>query len=206
MKNARLPPIRLSSTFLSPQNRDLPGPPNQTFPPTEYLPNSTATSLASALQHYINSDFPSPGQKIHSHVLKTGFRPNTNISIKLLILHLKCGRLKYARQAFDELPQMTLSAYNYMISGYLKQGQVEESLGLARRLVLSCEKPDSYTFSMILKMSTCACNAPLPRSLGRQVHAQVLKSNVEPDDVLYTALVDSYIKNGKVGYARLYLR
>lgn len=89
-----------------------------------------------------------------------------------------------------------------MISGYLKQGQVEESLGLARRLVLSCEKPDSYTFSMILKMSTCACNAPLPRSLGRQVHAQVLKSNVEPDDVLYTALVDSYIKNGKVGYAR----
>jgi pentatricopeptide repeat protein len=46
---------------------------------------------------------------------------------------------------------------------------------------------------------------PLPSSLGTLVHAQILKSDIEPDDVLYTALVDSYIKNGKVGYARTVL-
>ncbi|KAJ0082123.1 hypothetical protein Patl1_10566 [Pistacia atlantica] len=34
------------------------------------------------------------------------------------------------------------------------------------------------------------------------VHAQIVKCAIATDDVLYTALVDSYVKNGKVGYAR----
>ncbi|KAE8670162.1 Pentatricopeptide repeat-containing protein [Hibiscus syriacus] len=33
-------------------------------------------------------------------------------------------------------------------------------------------------------------------------HAQMLKLDVEPDEVLSTALVDSYVKSGKVQYAR----
>ncbi|KAL6180561.1 hypothetical protein ACLB2K_047222 [Fragaria x ananassa] len=192
------------ATLLSPQTHKPPLPPNQAFPPTQsHPPFPDATVLSSALQSYINSDNPSPGQKIHAHILKSGFRPNNNISIKLLILHLKCGSLKYARQMFDELPARTLSSYNYLISGNLKHGQVEESLSLVRRLVLSGERPDGYTFSMILKASTCNGNvAALPTSLGRMVHAQIIKSDVEGDDVLYTALVASYIKNGRVGYAR----
>lgn len=167
--------------------------------------NQTSTSLSSALQHYINSDDPSHGQKIHSHILKTGFIPNTNISIKLLILNLKCESLKYARQVFDALPQSqrTLSAYNYMISGYIKVGKVAESLDVVRELIISGERPDGYTFSMLLKASTFARDDSVPRSLGRVVHAQILKSDVSPDDVLYTALVDSYVKNGEVYFARM---
>ncbi|KAH9748971.1 pentatricopeptide repeat-containing protein [Citrus sinensis] len=199
-----------SSVFSSTHNRHYTlVPPNQTFPPKlqnyDSLSNPlTATSLPSALQHYINSDTPFYGLKIHAHITKTGVKPNTNISIKLLILHLKCGALKYAGQMFDELPQRTLSAYNYMIAGYLKNGQVEESLSLVRKLVSSGERPDGYTFSMILKASTCCrSNVPLPRNLGRMVHAQILKCDVKADDVLYTALVDSYVKGGKTSYARI---
>ncbi|KAL2341798.1 hypothetical protein Fmac_009738 [Flemingia macrophylla] len=164
------------------------------------LPPSTL--LANALQHYINSQTPSLGQTIHSRILKTGFVPNTNISIKLLILYLKCNCLRYARKVFDDLRDRTLSAYNYMISGYLKQGQVEESLGLVHRLLLSGEKIDGFTFSMILKASTSGCNVALLGDLGRMVHAQILKSDVERDEVLCTALIDSYVKNGRVAYAR----
>ncbi|KAA0057027.1 pentatricopeptide repeat-containing protein [Cucumis melo var. makuwa] len=165
--------------------------------------NQTSTSLSSALQHYINSDDPSHGLKIHAHILKTGFIPNTNISIKLLILHLKCKSLKFARQVFDALPQKTLSAYNYMIGGYIKMGKVPESLPLVRELIFSGEKPDGFTFSMLLKASTLAHEDFLPHSLGRVVHAQILKSNVPPDDVLYTALIDSCIKNGDIYFARM---
>ncbi|XP_022139802.1 pentatricopeptide repeat-containing protein At1g28690, mitochondrial [Momordica charantia] len=166
------------------------------------ISNQTSTSLSSSLQHYINSDDPSPGQKIHSRILKTGFIPNTNISIKLLILHLKCESLKFARQVFDELPKKTLSAYNYMISGYIKEGKVAEPLALVRGLIISGERPDGYTFSMLLKAATCAHDVSVPRSLGRVLHAQILKSDVSPDDVLYTALIDSYVKHGDVYFAR----
>ncbi|XP_009353223.2 pentatricopeptide repeat-containing protein At1g28690, mitochondrial-like [Pyrus x bretschneideri] len=181
----------------------MPPPPNQVLPPPQgSVSQSIATTLSSALQHFINSDNPPHGQKIHTHILKSGFRPNVNISIKLLILHLKCGSLAYARKVFDELPAQTLSSYNYLIGGYLKRGKVEESFSLVRRLVLSGEKPDRYTFSMILRASTCAGIVALPCSLGRVIHGQMIRKDVEPDDVLYTALVDSYVKNGKVQYAR----
>lgn len=104
---------------------------------------------------------------------------------------------------FDEMPQKTLSAHNYLIGGYLKHGKVEESLGLVRRMVHTGEKPDGFTFSMILKASASVnSRVVLPRFLGRMAHALLMKLDIEPDEVLYTALVDSYVKSGKVEYAR----
>ncbi|XP_059663935.1 pentatricopeptide repeat-containing protein At1g28690, mitochondrial-like [Cornus florida] len=204
MKNGRLSIIR-HSIFSSTHNPKPLFYCNYTSPPEECNSLSyptNASSLSSALQHYINSDHPSHGQKIHAHVLKTGFRPNTNISIKLLILHLKSRCLSYARQMLDDLPQPTLSAYNYMISGYMKNGKAEELFKLVRRLSFSSEKPDGFTFSMILKASTCDGVLSLASSIGKQVHAQIMKCDGVADDVLFTALVDSYVKSGRVDYAR----
>ncbi|CAL5409947.1 unnamed protein product [Camellia sinensis] len=177
MKNGRLPSIRpsiFSSTHISKSLVPL----NHTFPPSEtnVLYPSTASSLSSVLQHFINSDTPSHGQKIHTHILKTGFKPNTNISIKLLIPHIKSSCLAYARQVFDELPNPTLSAYNYMIS-----------VRWVRVL-------------MMLKASTCESVSSVTNSFGKQVHAQVVKSDVEGDEVLYIALVNAYVKSGRVDY------
>ncbi|KAF2302689.1 hypothetical protein GH714_000911 [Hevea brasiliensis] len=100
---------------------------------------------------------------------------------------------------FDELPQRTLSAYNYMVAGYLNQGLVAESINLVHRLILDGERPDGYTYSMILKASTSGGNVILPPNSAGVVHAQIVKSYVEPDDVLSTALVDAYVKSGRVG-------
>lgn len=164
--------------------------------------NSPAVlSLASILQEYINSDHPSHGQKIHSHILKTGFEPNVNISIKLLILYLKSSNLSYARHVFDELPRRTCTAYNYMISGYVKHGFVEKSFDLVKEMCLANEKPDAYTLSMILKASTTGNAGLSVRGIGREVHAQIVKSDIE-DDVLYTGLVYSYVMNKRIEYAR----
>ena len=103
---------------------------------------------------------------------------------------------------FDELPQPTLSAYNYMVGGYLKQGLVQESMCLVRRLVLDGQRPDGFTYSMILKASTSGEDVTLCHKLGSVVHGQIVKLDVASDDVLFTALVDSYVKSGRVGYAR----
>ncbi|KAL6976475.1 hypothetical protein U1Q18_025263 [Sarracenia purpurea var. burkii] len=54
----------------------------------------------------------------------------------------------------------------------------------------------------VLKASTCEIVLPVASSLEKQVHAQVVKSNVEADDVLFTGLVGSGVKSGRVYYAR----
>ncbi|KAL6003670.1 hypothetical protein ACLOJK_023904 [Asimina triloba] len=158
----------------------------------------SVVSLASSLQHHIQSDSLSFGQNIHAHILKTGFKPNTNISIKLIILYLKSGSPSYARRVFDQMLTPTISAYNYMIAGYSRHGQLQESLELIRKLTFSTDKPDGFTFSMMLKLSTTL----LSLDLGKSVHAQLIKLGFEMDDVLFTALVDFYAKNGKIDYAR----
>lgn len=170
----------------------------------EVISHPTSISLASALQQYINSDTPRHGQNLHTYILKTGFVPNTNISIKLLILHVKAGCLRYARQVFDELAQPTLSAYNYMISGYIKQGMFGDSYELVRKMVFCGERPDGFTLSMLLKASTASVNSsPCEhRNMCSVVHCQILKLEIEPDDVLYTALIDSYVKSGKLDRGR----
>ncbi|WCJ27160.1 Tetratricopeptide repeat (TPR)-like superfamily protein [Euphorbia peplus] len=185
--------VHLKHVISSPsQTRNL----NPIFRPNQ---DSIFEQTATSLQHYINSDTPSHGQKIHTHILKTGFKPNTNIFIKLLILHLKCGCLSYARQVFDELPNPTLSAYNYMIGGYLRHKLVKDSIFLAKRLVLDGLRPDGFTLSMVLKASSVGF---LEGSLGSVVHCLIVKFDVKGDDVLFTALVDSYVKCGRIDYAR----
>ncbi|CAA7028729.1 unnamed protein product [Microthlaspi erraticum] len=166
---------------------------------------NVSSNIAGALQEHINSPSPKSGKKIHANIIKSGFIPNLNISIKLLILHLKCGSLSYARLVFDELPKPTLSAYNYMISGYLKHGFVKECLLLVQRMAYSGEKADGYTLSMVLKASSTKLASTmtiLQRSLCRLVHARIIKCDVELDDVLITALVDAYVKTGKLECAR----
>ncbi|KAK1281284.1 Pentatricopeptide repeat-containing protein [Acorus gramineus] len=155
--------------------------------------------MAINLLTYIDSPTPSQGQKIHSHLIKSGFRPNTNISIKLQILYIKCGQISYARQMFDQIPHQTLSAYNFMISAYIKQCRTDDSLALLRKLAFSDEKPDEFSFSMALKLSSSLNSL----NLAREVHTQIVKCGCESDDVLFTALVDSYAKNARVGHARL---
>nr|GEW60221.1 hypothetical protein [Tanacetum cinerariifolium] len=72
------------------------------------------------------------------------------------------------------MPQQTLTAFNYMIAGYTKNGELGQSLNLFRRLVLCSERPDGYTFSMVLKALSCGnwCR------IGKEVHGQIVKSCV----------------------------
>ncbi|XP_074272336.1 pentatricopeptide repeat-containing protein At1g28690, mitochondrial-like [Silene latifolia] len=167
------------------------------------LLTTTSVPISNLLQEYINSVTPSHGLKIHSHILKTGYQSNTNISIKLLILHLKVGSVSYARQLLEEMSSPTLSAYNYLLNAYVKRGKIFEAFALVHQMSSSGLRPDSFTHSLILKAW-----AALPRSLflardfGRQVHAQIIHDDSKGDVILTATLIDSYVKSERIDYAR----
>ncbi|XP_021749308.1 pentatricopeptide repeat-containing protein At1g28690, mitochondrial-like [Chenopodium quinoa] len=172
-------------------------------PTAACISNSTSVSLSTTIQQFINSDSPSHGLKIHSHILKAGYQLNKNISIKLLILHLKSGFMNYARQLLEEMPDPSLSAYNYLLNAYVKHGKVLETFDLVRQMCNSDEKPDSFTHSLILK---AWASVPVPLfficDIGRQVHARILKYDDVVDVVLLATLIDMYVKSERLGYAR----
>ncbi|KAK8961426.1 Pentatricopeptide repeat-containing protein [Platanthera guangdongensis] len=160
--------------------------------------SSASMAAAAALQSFIDSSSPSEGQHIHARIIKSGTSPNTNISIKLLILHLKCGSLNNARKVFDRMPSPTISAFSYLIAGYFRAGVADECLKLARELSFSGEKPDCFILSMLLKLSATMASL----FLLKQMHAQIVKLELGFDEFLFAALIDSYVKNELIGYAR----
>lgn len=183
---ARIIQFRYFSAFIS----------RITNQPECYL--SDTSLLASIIQRYINSNSPRSAQSIHSQIVKSGLQPNTTVLIKLLVLHIKSGSLYNAHRVLDRMPEPTIASFSYLISGYFKQGLVNESLGLVRRITFSNQRPDRFTLSMVLKMSSVLGSL----NFARQVHAHMLKFHFEPDDVLLSALLDSYVKLGKTNYAQ----
>ncbi|XP_074272337.1 pentatricopeptide repeat-containing protein At1g28690, mitochondrial-like [Silene latifolia] len=173
---------------------------------------NSSVSISNLLEEYLNSASPSPspslspfhGLNIHSRIVKTGCHSNLDINIKLLILHLKFGSVNYARQLFDEMSQPALSAYIYLLNAYVKHGQITEAFDLVKQICTSGLKPDSFLHSLILKAW-----AALPRSLflardfGKQVHAQIIYGGDSNSDIrVFETLIDSYVKSGKIDYAR----
>lgn len=96
------------------------------------------------------------------------------------------------------MPRPTLSAYNYLVAGYFKEGSFAESIELIRKLGFTDERPDGFTLSMALKISATMFSL----CLARQVHAQIVRLELGADEVLLAALTDSYVKNGRLSYAR----
>ncbi|CAO2823555.1 unnamed protein product [Amaranthus hypochondriacus] len=169
-------------------------------PAADFSTNYNSISLSTTLQQYIDSDSPSLGFKLHSHILKVGYLLDRNLTIKLLILYLKSGLLISARRLFDEMSDPSLSAYNYLFNAYVKHGKTAQIFDLVRQMP---HFPDSFTHSLILK-AWASIPAPLffVCDIGRQVHAQILKSDGLVDVILSAALIDTYVKSERLPYAR----
>uniref|UniRef100_A0A0D9VUD5 Pentacotripeptide-repeat region of PRORP domain-containing protein n=1 Tax=Leersia perrieri TaxID=77586 RepID=A0A0D9VUD5_9ORYZ len=158
-----------------------------------------AGAVAAAVQSLVDASPPRPrSQTLHAQILTSGLRPTDGLSVKLLLLHLRCGSHHNARAVFDGMPAPTHAAHNYLVAGYFRLGFPEEALGIVRRLARCTGRMNVFVLSMALKILAALA---LP-AVVREVHARVLRSVVEPDDVLSSALVDAYVKNGEVGYAR----
>lgn len=171
------------------------------------------------------------GKSVHAWVLKTGFIfSNQIISSAVVDLYCKCGYLKYAesvharigtnnpflvasfisgysyegkieeaQRVFDSLTEKNSVVWTALISGYLKTQQFEEVFNFFREYMntKSLVIPDALVIISVL--GACALQAAL--TLGKQIHAFILRMRLEVNEKLLSALVDMYSKCGNISYA-----
>ncbi|BFG25517.1 hypothetical protein CerSpe_117920 [Prunus speciosa] len=122
-------------------------------------------------------------------------RHNPTLKSKLITLYSVCGRMDEARSVFEdglEDEQVPVSVWVAMAIGYLRNGYLVEALLVYCDMLIRFVQPGNFAFSMALK----AC-AELPElRVGRAVHAQIVKSIKEPDQVVNNALLRLYAENG----------
>ncbi|KAH6818667.1 Tetratricopeptide repeat superfamily protein [Perilla frutescens var. frutescens] len=132
------------------------------------------------------------GEKIHTHLIKTGSLSDVVIASSLMSVYAKCGVFVSALKLFDEMPDRDLACWNNVISCYFQSGQWGKALEYFERMRSTGLRPDSVSFTTAI--SSCGRMSDLER--GEQIHEEVLSSGLVVDDYVAAALVDMYGKCG----------
>ncbi|KAL0015073.1 hypothetical protein SO802_002142 [Lithocarpus litseifolius] len=141
------------------------------------------------------------GQRLYLHLLLSRDKgnydllKNPTIKTKFITLFSVCGLIDEALGVFEDGLEHELvpeSVWVAMAIGFSKNGYSKEALfiycGMLSRLV----QPGNFAFSMALKACADLCEL----RVGKAVHAQIMKCNEEPDQVVNNALLRLYTECG----------
>ncbi|KAK1392459.1 putative pentatricopeptide repeat-containing protein [Heracleum sosnowskyi] len=138
------------------------------------------------------------GKQIHALVIKCALMNDTAIENAFLSFYGKCGAIEECENIFSGMSDRRDDmSWNSMISGYIHNEMLPKAMDLVRLMMQSGQKLDCFTFASVL--SACASVATLEH--GMEVHACVIRSSMQSDVVIGSALVDMYSKCGRIDYA-----
>ncbi|OWM89500.1 pentatricopeptide repeat-containing protein At2g03380, mitochondrial [Punica granatum] len=129
------------------------------------------------------------GKWVHGYLIKKGVGLNSFLATSLLDLYMKCGKVRDARNVFDELPSVDLVAWTAMIVGYAQNGFSDMALKLFRDKRWTSLSPNSVTIASCL--SACAQLGDL--KIGKSVHGLGIKLGIDGPEVK-NALLGMYAK------------
>jgi pentatricopeptide repeat protein len=167
--------------------------------------------------------------EVHEAITRRGFQCDVFVGTALLDMYAKRGSIEKARDVFDKMPERNIVSWNAMIAGYLHNGFVDEALKLFREISqrnvvswtamivgyvqngLSLEaiemfrqmhlagvERDAKTFAGVLPV--CATLGAMQQ--GMEIHGEVIRSGLESNVFVGTALVDMYAKCERIDIAR----
>ncbi|KAJ4974103.1 hypothetical protein NE237_007277 [Protea cynaroides] len=146
------------------------------------------------------------GQRLHLHLILSrdtachDFLNNPILKSKLITLYSVCGRIDEARRVFDdglEAEHVPESMWVAMSIAYSRNGLSHESLLVYSKMLHRSIRPGNFAFSSALK----ACSHLSELFIGRAIHAQILKSEDSPDQVVNNALLRLYANCGTIDEA-----
>ncbi|ESW30766.1 hypothetical protein PHAVU_002G180700 [Phaseolus vulgaris] len=137
------------------------------------------------------------GGTLHSLIFKTGFRSDRYVGNALLNMYADCHALRSARKVFEEITDKDVVTWSSMIAAYVACNSPLDAFRVFHQMGLTNEKPNSVTLVSLLS----ACTKMLDVSAGESIHSYVIRSHLEMNVALGTALFDMYAKCGRIDEA-----
>ncbi|KAI3837738.1 hypothetical protein MKX03_008345 [Papaver bracteatum] len=115
-------------------------------------------------------------------------------------MYIKCGLIDYASLVFDKITEREdnvhdVTLWNSIIDKNFRYGWTNDGFVQFLRMQLLGVKPDAYTISIILRMDVSRS------AIGynsKEIHGYLLKNIYHHDHFLDTALIDMYVKCGRI--------
>lgn len=157
----------------------------------------------SELQHLLQSSARNraaiEGMACHAQIVRVGLGADTITSNMLMNMYSKCGLVESARKLFDEMPVRSLVSWNTMVGSHTQNGDSEKALVLFMQMQKEGTSCSEFTVSSVV----CACAAKCCVFECKQLHGFALKTALDSNVFVGTALLDVYAKCGLVKDASL---
>nr|AYM00752.1 pentatricopeptide repeat protein [Salvia miltiorrhiza] len=166
------------------------------------------------------------GKQVHAYAIRCGFEKDLYIRAALVDMYAKCGAMKYTESVHEGTRSCDLVTQNAMLNAYAMHGYGEEGIGFFREMVARGLKPDHVTFLAVLSscvhagaveagqefydMMGCygvaptlkhyTCMVDLLSRAGKleRAYEMVERMPLEPDSVIWGALLAGCIMHGEV--------
>ncbi|KAL4320017.1 hypothetical protein GQ457_18G014000 [Hibiscus cannabinus] len=139
------------------------------------------------------------GMKIHNRTIKSGTGFHSFVGGALVDMYCKCGMMEEAEKIHDRIERQTMVSWNATISGFSLKKESEKAQNFFSRMLEMGVNPDHFTYATVL--DTCANLATV--GLGKQIHAQIIKLELQSDVYICSTLVDMYSKCGNIHDSKL---
>lgn len=139
------------------------------------------------------------GQMAHAHFVASRFRHYIVLQNTAVNMYAKCGDMKMARKAFDEMTERDMVSYTMLITGYSQISEFEEALRLYLEMVKMGLQPNEFTFGSALK----SAGGMQSDAIGRGIHGACVKCGYEDNVYVGSALVDMYARCNKMAEAKV---
>ena len=87
---------------------------------------------------------------VHGLMSEKKIQLNFILSSALIDMYSKCGRIKAAKEVFNNVHHDDISVWNSMINGLAIHGLASDAIGVFSQMEMECISPDSITFIGIL--------------------------------------------------------
>ncbi|KAL5975659.1 Pentatricopeptide repeat-containing protein, chloroplastic [Asimina triloba] len=136
------------------------------------------------------------GTQLHKLASRRGLLSCTVVANMLIDMYSKCSCIDKAWEVFNQMPEKNVISWTSMILGFRTNNRSFEALNLFRKIQFDC-KPNAVT--LVAALSTCASIGAL--TSGKEIHAYVLRSGLEDVGFIPNALLDMYVKSGRMELA-----
>ncbi|KAK9289437.1 hypothetical protein L1049_007592 [Liquidambar formosana] len=141
-----------------------------------------------------NSTLLELGKQIHGLCLKTSFDSSSFVGSSLVSLYSKCGLIKGAYRAFDEVLIRNLGMWNAMLIACAQHAHTDKVFDLFKQMESVGMKPNFITFLCMLY----ACSHAGLVKEGQFYFELMKKYGIEPGAQHYASLVDLLGRAGKL--------
>ncbi|GAU16442.1 hypothetical protein TSUD_117910 [Trifolium subterraneum] len=138
------------------------------------------------------------GRFVHKLVIQKKLDFEVPVMNSLISMYSKCKRVDLAASIFDNLKKKTNVTWNAMILGYAQNGRVNEALSLFCMMQSQDIKSDCFTLVAVI---TALANLSVTWK-AKWVHGLAIRTFMNNNVFVSTALIDTYAKCGAIQTAR----